>query len=52
MLFGNGQPGIVKELQGAVQSLKIWQAIAVGAILLMQFLSSNGMFSLKGLLGK
>jgi hypothetical protein len=52
MLFGNGQPGIIKELQTAVQSIKIWQAIAVGMIILMQFLTSSGVVSLKGVLGK
>lgn len=52
MLFGNGQPGIISELRGKIDRLTIGYYLALGAILVMQFLSSSGVVSLKGIIGK
>lgn len=49
-LFGNGQPGELKEIRTDVSSLKRDRWILMGAFGAFQFLSGSGSFSLEQLL--
>jgi hypothetical protein len=50
-LFGNGQPGMMREIDDRLKSLEKRWWIAVGVLLVFQLLTSNGVISLKSVLG-
>ena len=49
-LVGNGQPGRIAGLEKAIVGLSRFQWIAIGMVMLMQFLSSSGVVSLRSVL--
>lgn len=51
-LFGNGQPGIVKEHETRLKSIEAKFWIIMGAMGLISFLTGNGVLSLRALIGK
>lgn len=51
-LFGNGQPGIIDKFEARLSSLERRYWIAVGILGTLQFLTGNGVLSLKAVLGK
>jgi hypothetical protein len=50
-LFGNGQPGMMRDLDNRIKSLEKRWWIAIGVLVVFQLLTSNGVISLKSVLG-
>lgn len=50
-LFGNGNPGVIDNIQKTIESLQRWKWITFGVILAFQFLTGSGIISLKSLVG-
>ena len=51
-LFGNGQPGVVTKLDIRVTALENKYWLAIGALIILQFLTGSGVISLTKVLGK
>lgn len=49
-LLGNGQPGLIENMQKKLATHDKWFWIGLGGILVFQFLSGNGILSLSKLL--
>ncbi len=48
-LFGNGQPGELDKIKTRLTTLERFMWLGIGGIMVMQFLSGSGLFSLSSL---